>query len=52
MIFLVSTTSLFVGILKFITPINIDVIDIENIIFGQITLKLVKTNDILCGKEA
>ena len=30
------------GIFKFTTPINIDVIDTENIIFGQITLKLVK----------
>ena len=36
--------------LKFITLINIDVIDTKNIIFGKITLKLVKTNNILWGK--
>ena len=34
------------GIYKFITPIYNDVIDTKNIIFGQITLKLVKTNDL------
>lgn len=34
------------GIFKFITPIYIVVIDTKFIIFGQITQKLVKTNDI------